>query len=147
MHSRSFWVTPICSHFTIFVSGNCLEGNSPESNIFRVIGFHKGDKREGGLPEHGAGARCRQERWQLDQGGNQDWEEPGLSPRWQKASWEALDAQKHWRFYGNDLPRAGGGLALKKEPLGECGDLGLSLARPLTSLGLGFFISKMRRLN
>lgn len=32
--SLSFWVTPICSHFTIFVPGNYLEGNSPEFDIF-----------------------------------------------------------------------------------------------------------------
>lgn len=41
--SLSFWVTPICSNFAIFVPGNCLNGNSPVQHLqhykLRLLSF------------------------------------------------------------------------------------------------------------
>lgn len=131
VHASSFWVTPICSHFAIFVPGNCLEGNSPESSILRAIGFLTKERRErvGWSPVQAgrmaAGPRC-------ESGLGRPWPWPrvaegiGGGPR----------CSGHGRFYGNGLPRAGGGSALKTEPRGEHEVLGLGLARPLTSLFL-----------
>lgn len=57
-----FWVTPICSHFTIFVPGNCLDGNSPEFNIFSITGSDKGEEQKDGPPQHGAETSADKEK-------------------------------------------------------------------------------------
>lgn len=68
-----FWVTPICSHFTIFVPGNCLDGNSPEFNIFSITGSDKGEEQKDGPPSMEQKPVQTKKRQQLDQGRN-----PGL---------------------------------------------------------------------
>lgn len=44
--SRSFWVTAICSHFTIFVPANCLEREIHPSPTFSVLLDFTKERRE-----------------------------------------------------------------------------------------------------